>query len=286
MDETLPVTKPLDARQFRIAVKRLANGLTYGIDRSPYLGSGVEYVQSRPYQPGDPVKSIDWRVTARTRRLFVKQYETPKQLPTYLLIDTSASMAVRSGKRSKYELAVMIAGGIALACLERLRPVGVLGVGGRTLHIQPSLSQQQILQWLHTLRSHRFDEPTNLARRISELSPSLLQRAMVVVLSDLHDPEALGALKQLGQEHDCVVLEFRDPAESGLRGAGFLRAREAESGRAFVTHGRARWLDQKVIDEQLKRAAIDHLRIRTDEPFLHRLRHFFASRDLMGRGAR
>lgn len=276
----------LDARQFHLAVKRLADSLGYGTDRSPFLGSGLEYVQSRLYQYGDPIKSIDWRVTARTRKIHVKEYEAPKRLPVYLLVDTSASMTVSSHGRSKYETAVFLAGGLALASLDKVSPVGLLGVGGRGLHVRPSLSKDQVLQWLHKLRTYRYDEPTTLASRLAELIPSLAQRALVVVLSDLHDPGALPAIKRMGQQHDCAVLQLRDPAEGVLRGVGFVRAREAETGRAFVLRGRAAGLDAEAIGRDLKRAGIDHLRIDTDRPFVSRVRQFFRARNLLGRGAR
>jgi len=268
-----------------IAVKRLADSLSYGTDSSPFLGSGVEYVQSRPYQYGDPVKSIDWRVTARTNKLYVKEYEAPKRLPCYLLFDTSASMTVSSTKRSKYELAMHIGGGLAFACLDRVSPVGVIGVGGRDLRIQPTLSKDQIMQWMMKLRHYRFDEPTTLGRRITELSPTLKDRALVIVLSDLHDDSALKALKRFNQMHDCVVVQMRDPAEITTRGSGFFRGREAESGRRFVGHGRQDWVDQETIDQELKRGGLDHLIIDTDQPFVHKLRSFFEQRGLT-RGAR
>jgi uncharacterized protein (DUF58 family) len=282
----LDTWEPLDARQFLLAVKRLADSLSYGTDRSPFLGSGIEFVQSRPYQWGDPIRAIDWRVTARTRRLYVKEYETPKRLPCYLLLDTSASMAVSSHGRSKYALALHVAGGLAFACLDRVSPVGVVGLGGRELRIEPSLSRDQVMQWLHRLRRFRYDDTTAVGRRIAELAPTLTSRALIIVLSDLYDPRALPALKQLAQRHDCVVLQFQDPAERGLRGGGFLRAQEAETGRAFVLRSRRRWLDPDEAARQLKRAGIDHLLIATDRPFVHTLRHFLKARNLLGRGTR
>src|SRR5205807_9623929 len=117
---------------------------------------------------------------------YIKEYEAPKRLPCYLLLDTSASMTVSSVQRSKYAVAVHLAGGLAFACLDRVSPVGVVGIGSRDFRIEPSLSSAQILQWLHRLRRFRYDEETHLARRIAEIAPTLTNRAIVIVLSDLH----------------------------------------------------------------------------------------------------
>ena len=286
MEGFLETCDTLQTRQFVLAVKRLADNFSFGADRSPFLGAGVEYVQSRPYQWGDPVRSIDWRITARTGKVYVKQYEAPKRLPCYLLLDTSASMTISSQKRSKYAVALHIAGGLAFACLDRISPVGVVGVGRRELRIEPSLSSEQIWQWLHRLRRFRYDETTEIGRRLIEVSPTLTSRAVIVVRRDLHDPRALPALKQLAQKHDCAVLQFQDPAERGLAGSGFMRAREAETGRPFVTHGRRRWVDPQAAAKELKHCGIDHLLIATDQQFVGKVRHFFRTRNLLGKGAR
>jgi uncharacterized protein (DUF58 family) len=286
MEGRLDSLDVLDPRRLSIVVRRLADSLSYGTDRSPFLGAGIEYVQSRPYEPGDPVRAIDWRVTARTGRVFVKEHESPKRMPVYLLIDTSASMAVSSAVPSKYATALYLAGGIALACLDRVSPVGVIGAGGRALHVRPSLSKAQVMQWLVELRRFRYDEPTRLAARIAEITPTLTQRVLMIAISDLHDLGAVGALRQLAQRHDCAVLQLRDPAEDDLAGAGFLRAREAETGRVHWTHGRRRHLDPAELARELRRGGIDHVALRTDRGYVHAVRGFLASRGLIGRRAR
>jgi uncharacterized protein (DUF58 family) len=204
----------------------------------------------------------------------------------WLLVDIFALMTVSSVALSKYELALRIAGGVALSCLDRVSPVGMAGVGERDLLLRPTLSRSRILGWLLELRRFRFDERTTLARRLRELAPSLPHRVLLVVLSDLHDPGALVALRHLATFHDVAVIELRDPVEEGMRGVGFLRAREAETGAAFETHGRRPWLDPRVAADLLRRSGIDHLVLRTDRPFLEHVRRFFATRGLLGRGAR
>jgi uncharacterized protein (DUF58 family) len=269
---------PLDARQFEIAVRRLANALSYGQESSPFLGAGIEYVQSRLYQSGDPVKFIDWRITGRTGKFHVKEYEAPKQMPVYLLVDTSASMCVTSRAMSKYAWAVQIAGGLALAAIDHMNPVGLMTVGDRELHHTPSLARSSILQWLHQLRRYRFTEGTALGKRIRELIPRVEQRCLFVIVSDLHDPDAIPAIKLMAHDHDCAVLHLEDPAERGGIRGGIFRAMEAETGREFVARGRTRYFSD---DEThtLARAGVDYLHLATDAPIVPRLRNFLKNRN-------
>jgi len=273
----------LDERQFSLVVRRLADSLNYGSDASPFLGAGIEFVQSRPYVPGDSVKTIDWRVTARTGRVHVKEYEAPKRVPVYILIDTSGSMCIRSVPVSKYAWAVALAGGLALAAQQRLSPVGLLGCGERDVHILPTLARTDILRWANHLRHADVDESTNLGARLRELLPMLDNRCLLIVLSDLHDPDAVDALKLAVQRHDVAVLQLQDPAEEGCVGGGIFRGREAETGRQFVAHGRRRWFDPDAVTRGLRTAGIDCILLRTDEPFVPRLRYFLAKRHLFGR---
>lgn len=275
--------EPVDARQFEVAVKHLANSLNFGQEESVFHGSGLEYAQSRLYVAGDPVKAIDWKVSARIGKLFIKEYQEPKQIPLYLLLDTSASMCVTSQPMSKYAWAVQIATGIALAAQANVTPVGLLGCGARELHVRPTLSRNLVMEWSHQLRHHDFLEDTSLAHRAREVAPSLKRRTMLIVLSDLHDPGAFPALQILAQEHDVIVLHLQDPAETGVRGAGLFRGLEAESGRAFVGHGRRAWVDAESWKGELTRFGIDYLHLLTDQPILGKLRHFLGQRGMSGK---
>ena len=276
----------LEERQFQLAIRRLADSLSHGADASPFRGSGIEYEQSRLYQPGDPVKLIDWRLTARTRKVHVKEYQAPKRLPVWLLVDTSASMCVGSGRLSKYAWAVQLAGGLSLAALARISPVGVLGCGERPIDFQPTLSRNRVMLWLHALRRFRADEGTRLTRRIRELGRSAGPRSLVIVLSDLHDQESLEALATLAQRHDLIVLQFWDPAEAGRLGGGILRIQEAETGRSSVAHGRQAWLEPDGPGRFLRSHGVDHLLIDIRQPMIPVLRGFLARRGVEQRGKR
>jgi hypothetical protein len=143
-----------------------------------------------------------------------------------------------------------------------------------------------VYQWLHKLRHFRTDERTTLARALREAEPMMENRSVLLVLSDLHDEDAMSVLKPLARKHDCVVLQLQDPAERGGVRGGLFRAEEAETGEAFVSHGRSAWIDPDALGHELSHAGIDHMRLTTNEHFLPHLRAFLRRRDCLGRIAR
>ena len=147
----------LTQREFEVFVTRVADDLSYGEDVSSFLGSGIDYAQSRPYVPGDSVRDIDWRGSARPARLFIKEYEALKRVPFLLVVDTSGSMVASSTAVSKFDLACVVAGAVGLAALRRQSPVGLLGAGERPLRHR-TLSR-------HGHRRRLRSERRNLPRR-------------------------------------------------------------------------------------------------------------------------
>jgi len=271
---------------FEMVVRRLADDLAFGTDTSLFTGSGLEYAQSRRYEPGDPIKQIDWRLTARSTDTWIKEYEALKRTAVYLLIDTSASMAVASTSISKHDLAVWVAAAIGLIAQRRLSPCAVIGAGERTARFQPSLLRTDLWQALEPLRMRNHAESTNLGDRLEKLTARAARSSIMVVLSDLHDPDAMPAIRHAAQRHDVMVIEMHDPAESGQLTAGFFRGREAETGRDFLARGGTRLNagTEDDVSNTLARCGASWLRLHTDRPLLSPLRHFLMRRPRAGGG--
>ncbi|MBX3355494.1 MAG: DUF58 domain-containing protein [Phycisphaeraceae bacterium] len=283
---TLPAPAALAQGDFEVVVRRLADDLAFGADNSLFTGGGLEYAGSRPYQPGDSIRILDWRLTARTGRAFVKEHEALKRVCVYLVVDTSASMSRSSSAVSKHDLAVWLAAALGLVALRRLSPVAIVAGGDRRLPVLPSLARGDLWHAIEPLRRADTAESTRLATRLDELSRRAERASLVLVISDLHDPGALGALRRAAQRHDVTVLHTIDPAESGPLRAGFFRGAEAETGRRFLSHGGHRPAIHEDLRQELVRSGIEVLELRTDRPFLAPLRRFLSSRGAALRGTR
>ena len=288
LQETLPPPELLSRANFELVVRRIADDIAFGTDDSLFVGSGLEYAHSRPYEPGDPVREIDWKTSARTRVAYVKQRETLKRLPMYLVVDTSASMSVASTELSKHDLGVWIATAMGLVGLRRLSPVCLLSAGSRQNEldsgITPSLNLDHFWRCIEPLRMHRTDEKTELASRLSSLSSSIQRKSLLVVISDLHDPKAVSSLRNLGHQHDVVVFHLQDPSETGSLKAGFFRGTEAETGLGFLGSNRSQWQANAGVARKLAGADISHLLLRTDQAIVPRLREFLLTRATLLRG--
>ena len=279
-DLGLPAPESLARGDFELVIRRLADDLAFGSDASRLLGSGLEYAGSRPYVPGDSVRLLHWRLTARTGRPFVREHEALKRTCVHLVVDTSASMSTSSTPRSKHDLATWIASAVGLLALRRLSPVAVVGAGERRVPHRPSLSRSDLLQSLEPLRARATagGESTRLGEAVRAVAARAERASVILVLSDLHDPDAIPAIRRAAQRHDCAVIHLVDPAEATPLRAGFLRGREPETGRTFLATSRTRLADPEQARQELLRAGADVLRLATDASFLPPLRHFLAAR--------
>ncbi len=268
----------LDPKSFNLRIRAIADALVFGQESSRFRGSGIEFDQSRPYLPGDPVRHIDWRVSARTGRPFLKEYEAPRQVPLILLIDDSLSMRISSVPRtSKFQLACLIGGALALASLDRVNPVGFAGLGSNGFHRPPSTSRAEILNTLTQIRSAEASKATAIPERIAALLPSLPSKCVLIVLSDLHDPGAVPALRNAAQRHDLVVIHLTDPTETATPQRTILRMSEAETRRSFTVGLSAQPLRTQSLTP-LTQASIDSLHLPIHEPFLPKLVRFLSDR--------
>jgi uncharacterized protein (DUF58 family) len=181
---------------------------------------------------------------------------------------------------------VWIAAAVGLVAQRRLSPVGIVGGGERETRLTPSLLSNDLWHALEPLRDGSHHEETNLAERITRLDAHADRSSVIIVLSDLHDPDILPALRHAAQKHDCAAIHLLDPAELGQLRAGFFRGQEAETGRTFLGHGRTEWAREGEVRSELARCGASYLRLRTDRSFIAPLRHFLTSRAsvLRGRG--
>lgn len=259
-------------------VRRLADDLAFGTDSSRFVGAGLEFAKSRPYEPGDSLRMIDWRVTARLGKPFVKEHETLKRTGIFIVVDTSASMGVGSTALSKHDVAIWVASTIGLVGQRRLSPVALIGGGERRTRLVPSMRSSDLWQAIEPLRAPGLAEQTRLSERLDDLCVRAGRSSMIVVLSDLHDPRTLPSLRHAAQRHDCLVIHLIDPSERGRLRAGFFRGQESETGRSFLAHGFTAWDSAAGMASECARSGVSYLRLQTDEEFIPPLRQFLAFR--------
>ncbi|HEY6530732.1 MAG TPA: DUF58 domain-containing protein [Acidimicrobiales bacterium] len=281
-------------RRLELTVTRRLDGLLQGDHRGLTPGHGSEPGDIRAYQPGDDVRRIDWNVTARLRETHVRDTVADRELETWLLVDSSASLAFGTAACEKRDLALAAAAATAFLTSRTGNRVGSMTVGpdgastpfparsGR-VHVQAVL--RTVLGALSDPAPGRGDLTTGLRR----MAATANRRGLVVVISDFLDPQPWDlALRTLALRHDVLCVEVLDPVEMALPDVGMLVLRDAESGAEMeVPTGDRRFRDryEAAAREQRERIAgrirssgADHLQLRTDRDWLLDLARFVSGR--------
>ncbi|MDQ1394873.1 MAG: hypothetical protein QOG64_132 [Acidimicrobiaceae bacterium] len=285
-------------RALDLTVRRRVEGLLGGDHASTTLGIGTELAQVRPYQPGDDVRQIDWNVTARTAEPHVRVHVAERSLTTWLVLDTSPSMAFGTADHSKAAVAEGVAVALGhLACRAANR-LGVVVFGGAApVALPPTQGRAGLLGLLAALRD-RPPSPDPVAgaesigqalTRTGRLAP---QRGLIVVVADFRGPGGIdewrGPLLRLCARHDVLAVEIRDPREQELPDVGELWLVDPESGRQLRVDTRKRSLRERFaaaaaaerseVATALAGCGADHLVLSTSGDWLRPLAGFLLRR--------
>jgi uncharacterized protein (DUF58 family) len=280
-------------RALDVNIQRRVEGLLAGDYRSALLGDGTELAQVRPYVPGDDVRLIDWNVTARTGEPHVRVLFAERVLVTWVVLDTSASMAFGTTDRRKADVAEGVALAIGHVATRRGNRLGLVTFGDSSPRSSPPRQGRVGLIGLLTALRREDDEArvgaTSLGEALTRTGALARQRALVVVVSDFRGPQDWRRpLLALAGKHDVVAVEIRDPLEQSLPNAGELWLVDPETGRQLrVDTGDARLRDRfaKAAAEErsglasgLSSAGVRHLVLETSGDWLRSLAMFLRRR--------
>ncbi len=275
----------------RITTKSLASAMQNGAFRSLYRGQGIEFSGVREYLRGDDVRTIDWNVTARSGKPFVKIFDEERELQIFLIVDRSLSMQEGTKSKSRLESATEIAALLALSSERNANPIGaVLFSKEIEFAIQPKNSSDQTMLLLSRLdEAPKRQKGTALAAALKGAGKLLKKRSMIFILSDFRASGWEDELAQIAARHDVVAVRITDSMDSSLPEIGSIVVRDSESGtrRIFPTMSktfRGQWREDAAMrtkrwtDTVLRRGGIP-LSISTSEDPLNSLMNFFTQRE-------
>ena len=285
-------------RRLELKMRRLVNSRFGGEYRSVYKGQGMEFSEVREYQPGDEVRSIDWNVTARLQKPFVKRYVEERELTVLLMVDCSASSHFGTRTRFKDDVGLEVAAVLGLSALRNNDRVGLIAFTDRIEHaVPPRKGRRHGLRLLRDLLALRpVGQRTDLAMACEQAQRHLAHRSLVFIISDFQDAGAEAALRRLAARHEVVVLTVDDPVEQAMPAAGVLVLADPETGERVEVDTsdeafRARYAAAAVAAaaqrvEMFVRAGVTAVALRTDASIVEPLLAFFRRSRPMARRSR
>jgi uncharacterized protein (DUF58 family) len=278
-------------RKIEIRSGKLVNEIFAGQYSSVFKGQGMEFSEVREYTPGDDIRSIDWNVTARYGKPFVKKFVEERELTVIFVVDVSGSQNFGTKDKFKAELAAELASVLAFSAIKNNDRVGMIMFTDRIEKvIRPKKGKN------HTLRLIReilFFKPegkgTNISFALQYLNEVWRRKAVVFLISDFNDKNFEKSMKITSKKHDLIAVKISDPREKMLPDIGLLEIEDSETGnKETIDTSDHLFVDQfnrkvKQKEEEIKtifkKSSVDNIILSTGQPYIVPLVQFFKLRE-------
>lgn len=287
MQETKDVIKQV--RKIEIATKHLVDGIIAGNYHSIFKGQGIEFSEIRNYKPGDDIRSIDWKVTARFNQPFIKEFIEERDLRVYFAFDFSASGSFGNVVEKKRK-AIELTATLMFSALRNNDNVGLfIFTDGVEKYIPARKGKRHILKLISSLVTHKpKSKTTNLNNSLAHISNVIKKRSILFIISDFYSQDFTKPLVILKNRHDVIAIKVQDNREISIPDIGLIQLEDEETGEQILVDtsdkefrkNYAKVMNKQLsnIDNLFKKCKIDSVNITTDEPYEVPLRKFFRLR--------
>ena len=279
-------------RQIEIKTRGLSNNIFAGQYHSAFKGRGMAFSEVREYQFGDDTRDIDWKVTARYVRPYVKVFEEERELTVMLLIDVSGSKDFGTVSQMKRDVTTEIAATLAFSAIQNNDKIGVIFFSDKIeKFIPPQKGRRHILYIIRELIDFRPDDrQTDINQALKYLTNAIKKRCTAFLLSDFIDRGNYhDALTIANRKHDIVAIQVYDRRETELPAVGLMKVRDAETGQERwidssskrVREAYRTWWDkrQAEMSAAFQKSRIDAVSIRTEDDYVKALLALFDKRN-------
>ena len=279
-------------RQIEIKTRGLSNNIFAGQYHSAFKGRGMAFSEVREYQFGDDTRDIDWKVTARYVRPYIKVFEEERELTVMLLIDVSGSKDFGSVSQMKRDVTTEIAATLAFSAIQNNDKIGVIFFSDKIeKFIPPQKGRRHILYIIRELIDFRPDDrQTDINQALKYLTNAIKKRCTAFLLSDFIDHGNYhDALTIANRKHDIVAIQVYDRRETELPAVGLMKVRDAETGQERwidssskrVREAYRTWWDkrQAEMNAAFQKSRIDAVSIRTEDDYVKALLALFDKRN-------
>ena len=287
--ETSDILKKV--RKIEIKTRGLSQNIFAGQYHSAFKGRGMAFAEVREYQYGDDVRDIDWNVTARFQRPYVKVFEEERELTVMLLIDVSGSLDFGTSRQTKADMVTEIAATLAFSAIQNNDKIGVIFFSDRIeKYIPPQKGRKHILYIIREMLDfHPQSRKTDVGEAMEYLTRVMKRHCTAFVLSDFYSNGSfLNALQIANRKHDVVAIQVYDKRAKELPDVGLMRVKDAESGQEMYIDTSSKklrqahtryWLEREEnLRQTFAKSNVDWASVATDEDYVKAMMALFSQR--------